>query len=188
VLADIAGKGISGALLMANLQANLRSQYALALEDIPRLLRSVNRLFYKNTESNHYATTFFAVYDDETRRLRYVNCGHNPPVLLRANGQVERFNATATVLGLFEEWDCNVVECDLAMGDVLVIYTDGISEAGESDDGESEEFGEDRLMAAIRQHQQSSAGEVLDGVLSAVQQFSPEQQADDMTLVVARCR
>ena len=110
VLADIAGKGISGALLMANLQANLRSQYALALEDIPRLLRSVNHLFYKNTETNNYATTFFSVYDDETRRLRYVNCGHNPPMLVRANGDVERLNATATVLGLFEEWDCTVVE------------------------------------------------------------------------------
>ena len=83
VLADISGKGISAALLMANLQANLRSQYALALEDLPRLLRSVNQLFYKNTESNHYATTFFAVYDDQSRILRYVNCGHNPPLLLR---------------------------------------------------------------------------------------------------------
>jgi hypothetical protein len=94
---------------MANLQANLRSQYALALEDIPRLLRSVNRLFYKNTETNHYATTFFAVYDDEARRLRYVNCGHNPPILVRANGDVERLNAAATVLGLFEDWDCESV-------------------------------------------------------------------------------
>jgi sigma-B regulation protein RsbU (phosphoserine phosphatase) len=188
VLADIAGKGISGALLMANLQANLRSQYALALEDIPRLLRSVNHLFYKNTETSHYATTFFAVYDDETRRLRYVNCGHNPPILLRANGNVERLNATATVLGLFEEWDCNVVGCELAAGDVLVIYTDGISEAGESDDGETEEFGEERLLVAIRKHQRESAEEILDGILSAVQQFSPNQQSDDMTLIVARCR
>src|SRR5271167_3761792 len=188
VVADIAGKGISGALLMANLQANLRSQYALALEDIPRLLRSVNRLFYKNTEASHYATTFFAVYDDETRRLRYVNCGHNPPFLARANGDVERLNATATVLGLFEEWDCTVVECELASGDVLVIYTDGISEAGESDDGESEEFGEERLMEAIRRHQGQSADNILDGILGAVQQFSPDQQADDMTLIVARCR
>ncbi len=87
VLADISGKGMSAALLMANLQANLRGQYALALEDIPRLMRSVNHLFYKNTENNNYATTFFAVYDDETRRLRYVNCGHNPPMLLRATGE-----------------------------------------------------------------------------------------------------
>ena len=187
VLADIAGKGISGALLMANLQANLRSQYALALEDIPRLLRSVNRLFFKNTESSHYATTFFAVYNDSTRRLRYVNCGHNPPILLRANGDIERLDATATVLGLFEEWDCAVVECELTSSDVLVIYTDGISEAGESDDGESEEFGENRLLAAIRKHQAQSADEILDGILGAVQQFSPDQQADDMTLIVARC-
>ncbi len=188
VLADIAGKGMSAALLMANLQANLRSQYALALEDIPRLLRSVNHLFFKNTESNNYATTFFAVYDDETRKLRYVNCGHNPPMLLRGNGTVERLSATATVLGLFEEWDCDVVESELAQGDVLVIYTDGVSEAGERDDGESEEFGEERLIAAIRKYQQQPAGEALDGILGEVQKFSPDEQADDMTLIVARGR
>jgi sigma-B regulation protein RsbU (phosphoserine phosphatase) len=186
VLADIAGKGMSAALLMANLQANLRSQYALALEDIPRLLRSVNHLFFKNTESSNYATTFFAVYDDQTRKLRYVNCGHNPPMLLRGNGKVERLNATATVLGLFEEWNCSVVESELAPDDVLVIYTDGVSEAGESDDGNSEEFGEERLIAAIRKYHQQSAGEVLDGILGEVQKFSPDEQADDMTLIVAK--
>jgi sigma-B regulation protein RsbU (phosphoserine phosphatase) len=184
VLADIAGKGISGALLMANLQANLRSQYATALEDLPRLLRSVNHLFYKNTENNNYATTFFAVYDDENRRLRYVNCGHNPPIVLRDNGDVERLAATATVLGLFEEWDCAVAECELASGDVLVIYTDGISEAGPN---EEEEFGDERLIEATRKHQQQSAGEILDNILSAVQQFNQGEQADDMTLIVARC-
>ncbi len=188
VLADISGKGMSAALLMANLQANLRGQYALALEDVPHLLRSVNRLFYKNTETSHYATMFFAVYDDETLRLRYVNCGHNPPVLLRANAEVERLEATATVLGLFEQWDCHVADCKLAPGDVLVIYTDGVSEAGEREDGEGEEFGEERLLAVIRKHQQQSAGEVLDGVLAEVQRFSPDEQADDMTLIVARCR
>ena len=174
---------------MANLQANLRSQYALALEDIPRLLRSVNRLFYKNTETSSYATTFFAVYDDETRRLRYVNCGHNPPMLLRANGDVERLNATATVLGLFEEWDCNVLECELDVwrrsGDLHGWHFRSWRERRSAD---SEEFGEERLLAAIRKHQQRSADEVLDGILSEVQQFSPDEQADDMTLIVARCR
>ncbi len=188
VLADIAGKGMSAALLMANLQANLRGQYALALEDIPRLLRSVNYLFFKNTESNNYATTFFAVYDDETRRLRYVNCGHNPPMLLRVTGELERLNANATVLGLFEEWDCSVAESHLAPGDVLVIYTDGVSEAGERDDSESEEFGEDRLLAVARKYQQQSAGEIMEGILGEVQRFSPDEQADDMTLIVARGR
>ena len=184
VLADISGKGMSAALLMANLQANLRGQYALALEDVPRLLRSVNHLFYRNTETSHYATMFFSIYDDGTRRLRYVNCGHNPPILVRANGDLERLPATATVLGLFEEWDCTVAECELASGDVLVIYTDGISEAGPN---EEEEFGEERLLATIRKYQQQSAGEILDNILSDVQKVSRGRQADDMTLIVATC-
>jgi len=184
VLADISGKGMSAALLMANLQANLRGQYALALEDVPRLLRSVNHLFYRNTETSHYATMFFAIYDDGTRRLRYVNCGHNPPILIRANGNIERLPATATVLGLFEEWDCAVAECQLGSGDVLVIYTDGISEAGPN---EEEEYGEERLIVTTRKHQQQSAGEILDNILSDVQQVSRGRQADDMTLIVATC-
>jgi sigma-B regulation protein RsbU (phosphoserine phosphatase) len=186
VLADIAGKGISAALLMANLQANLRGQYALALEDLSGLLRSVNRLFYKNTESNHYATMFFAVYDDNNRVLRYVNCGHNAPILLRANGDVERLEATATVLGLFEEWDCAVAEQQLSAGDVLVIYTDGISEAAQGDD--AEEFGDDRLIANIKTHQGKPADRILDDIIAEVQRFSHGEQADDMTLIVSRCR
>ena len=186
VLADIAGKGISAALLMANLQANLRGQYALALEDLSGLLRSVNRLFYKNTESSHYATMFFALYDDENRVLRYVNCGHNPPILLRANGCVERLEATATVLGLFEEWECSIGERQMSAGDVLVIYTDGISEAAPADD--AEEFGDERLIANLKTHQRESAGEILDAIVAEVQLFSQGEQADDMTLIVGRCR
>ena len=114
VLADIAGKGVSGALLMANLQANLRSQYAMAVDDLPRLLASVNRLFYENTDDASYATLFFADYDDSSRKLRYANCGHLPPLLLRARGssqdqvseapKVEWLRSTCTVMGLFEAW------------------------------------------------------------------------------------
>jgi sigma-B regulation protein RsbU (phosphoserine phosphatase) len=186
VLADISGKGMSAALLMANLQANLRGQYALALEDLPHLLCSVNQLFFKNTEISHYATTFFCIYDDQRRTLRYVNCGHNAPILLRANGAVERLEATATVLGLFEDWSCKVAELQLAPGDVLVIYTDGISEAAEGDD--AEEFGEERLIASVRAHQAQSSAETLDALVAEVQLFSRGEQADDMTLIVARCR
>lgn len=128
---------------------------------------------------------FFAIYDDRTRRLRYVNCGHNPPILMRANGNTERLTATATVLGLFEEWDCEVAEYELASGDVLVIYTDGISEAGPN---EGEEFGDDRLIVTTRKHELQSAAEILDKILSDVQQVSRGRQADDMTLIVATCR
>jgi len=101
VLADISGKGIAAALLMANLQANLRSRYMVALEDPHQLLQSVNRLFFENTPEDSYATLFYADYDDANHCLRYANCGHNPPLLLRANGEIERLGATATVLGLF---------------------------------------------------------------------------------------
>ncbi|HUX09043.1 MAG TPA: SpoIIE family protein phosphatase [Terriglobia bacterium] len=195
VLADIAGKGVSGALLMANLQANLRSQYAMALDDMQRLLLSVNRLFYENTSDNSYATLFFADYDDATHRLRYVNCGHLPPLLLRACGPsgevaasppvVERLKATSTVLGLFADWECSVAETELNPGDTLILYTDGVTEAtGPADD----EFGEQRLIETLCTHPNLPAQPLLEAVIQAVQKFSPQEQADDITLVVARCR
>ena len=184
VLADISGKGISGALLMANLQANLRSQYALALQDIPRLLRSVNHLFYKNTDDCHYATAFFGFYDDHTRTLRYVNCGHNAPLLLRACGTLERLDSTTTVLGLFEQWDCEVSERELVPGDVLVIFTDGVTESVGKND---QEYGEERLMDTLRSQRNQSAAALLDAIVADVQRFSVGEQADDLTLVIARC-
>jgi sigma-B regulation protein RsbU (phosphoserine phosphatase) len=185
VLADIAGKGISGALLMANLQANLRSQYAVALEDLPRLLKSVNQLFYENSSDSSYATLFFADYDDSSRRLRYVNCGHLPPLLLRADGRLERLTATNTVVGLFEKWECAVAEVQLAPGDTLVLYTDGVTEA-ESPEGQ--EFGESRLAETLRAHRHLPVDSLLETIVAAAQKFGGGEQADDITIVVARCR
>src|SRR5256884_6891927 len=111
VIGDIAGKGTAAALLMANLQANLRSQCAIALDQPQRLLRSVNRLFCENTPDGAFATLFFAEYDDSAGRLRYANCGHLSALLLRGDGTLERLDSTATVLGIFKEWDCSIGEC-----------------------------------------------------------------------------
>jgi sigma-B regulation protein RsbU (phosphoserine phosphatase) len=185
VLADIAGKGISGALLMANLQANLRSQYAIALEDLPRLLKSVNQLFYENSSDSSYATLFFADYDDSTRRLRYVNCGHLPPLLLCADGQLERLTATTTVLGLFQKWECPVAEVQLAADDLLVLYTDGVTEA---ENAEGKQFGESRLAETTLAQRHLPIQSLLETIVAAVQEFSYGEQADDITLVLARCR
>src|SRR6202023_3849622 len=107
VIADISGKGIAAALLMANLQANLRSQCAIALDEPERLLCSVNQLFCDNTPDGSFATLFFAEYDDTASRLRYANCGHLPALLLHTDDTVEHLGATATVLGLFKDWDCH---------------------------------------------------------------------------------
>ena len=183
VLADISGKGIAAALLMANLQANLRSQYAVALEDPQRLLQSVNRLFFENTPDDRYATLFFADYDDATHRLRYINCGHNSPVLLRANGEVERLSATATVLGLFENWHCSAQDAPLHTGDLLAIFSDGVTEAMNP---ASEEFGEARFIGALQEFRSLPPDDILAKVVSSVQHFTGGALSDDLTLVIAR--
>jgi serine phosphatase RsbU (regulator of sigma subunit)/catechol 2,3-dioxygenase-like lactoylglutathione lyase family enzyme len=182
---DISGKGIAAALLMANLQANLRSQFALAREQPQRFLQSVNRLFFENTADSAYATVFFAEYDDVAQRLRYTNCGHLSGLLLRQDGAVEWLRSTGTVLGLFREWESPSVECQLTPGDTLALYTDGVTES--FGDGE-EEFGEERLIEALKRHSGQPAHSTVMSVIRDVQRFSPQEQHDDITLIVAKCR
>jgi serine phosphatase RsbU (regulator of sigma subunit)/catechol 2,3-dioxygenase-like lactoylglutathione lyase family enzyme len=183
VIGDIAGKGIAAALLMANLQANLRSQYAVALECPQEFLRSVNHLFYQNSIESAYATLFYGEYEDQLGRLRYVNCGHLPGLVLRGDDSVERLESTSTVVGLFEEWDCSLGECHLLRGDTLVLYTDGVTE---SFNDQYEEFGEQRLVNVLRTNRGASPQTMMTAVLDEVKQFSPNQQHDDVTLIVAR--
>lgn len=185
VLGDVSGKGIAAALLMANLQANLRSQCTSSLRQLEYLLHSVNRLFYENSVDSAYASLFFAEYDDKSRRLRYANCGHLPGIILRKNKSLERLESTCTLLGLFEKWDCSIEECHLHPGDTLALYTDGITESSKAEDGE--EFGEQRLIEAL-QRGQSEPGTMIASVLDTVQKFSPKEQFDDATLIIARCR
>lgn len=186
VLADISGKGMSGALLMANLQANLRSQYAVALDDLPRLLQSVNRLFYENSPDDSYATMFFGVYDDASGILRYANCGHVPPLVLRSGGSLERLTSTTTVLGLFQRWDCPIEQIRLHSGDILVVCTDGVTEAPNAHE---DQFGDERLAQVVCRSRSLPVEGLLAAIQSAVQQFSSASaQADDITLIVARRR
>jgi serine phosphatase RsbU (regulator of sigma subunit) len=185
VIGDVAGKGIAAALLMANLQANLRSLCAIVLDQPQRLLCSVNQLFYENTIDGAYATLFFAEYDDEVRRLRYANCGHLCALLLRSDGNIERLDSTSTVLGLFKEWDCTIGERRLYAGDTLALYTDGITE---SFNDVEEEYGEQRLIEALQRHRGLSSQALMRSVVDDVRQFSPHEQHDDVTLIVAKCR
>jgi serine phosphatase RsbU (regulator of sigma subunit) len=184
VIADIAGKGMAAALLMANLQANLRSQSARASETPELFLRSVNQLFYENTDESAYATLFFGEYDDGTRLLRYANCGHLAGLVMRKSGEVERLDSTCTVVGLFKEWDCQMAQFQLGEGDILGLYTDGITEAFNDAD---EEFGECRLIDVLQRHRDKSPESVIAAVVEELRQFSREQH-DDITLIVARCR
>ena len=185
VVGDIAGKGIAAALLMAHLQATLRSQCAIARLEPERFLRSVNQLFRENTIESAYATLFFAEYDDRAGRLRYANCGHLCGLVLRQGGGVDRLQSTSTVLGLFDDWECGIGEDALGAGDVLALYTDGVTEAF-NDAGD--EFGEERLVQALGRSRQQPAQGIVSSVVDDLRRFSPHEQHDDITLIVARCR
>lgn len=183
VVGDIAGKGIAGALLMANLQANMRSQSVSAIDHPEQFLTSVNRQLFESTTESAYATLFFSEYDDRSGLLRYANCGHLPALVLSKNGTVERLDATCTVVGLFADWRCSMAEFRLNDGDVLALYTDGVTE---SFNAEEEEFGERRLVDALRRHRDLPAQELARAVVDEVVQFSVGEQFDDITFIIAK--
>jgi sigma-B regulation protein RsbU (phosphoserine phosphatase) len=171
---------------MANLQGSLHNRAEAGAGDLSAILASVNGHLYEHTEANRYATVFFGCYDDDARRLAYVNCGHSPPLLLRECGTVGRLEATATVLGLFGNWDCSVRETHLQTGDVHSIFTDGVTEATSSN---GDEFGESGLLAILRQTRKLETEKILHKIEQAVEDFrSAEYPQDDLTMVVARAQ
>jgi sigma-B regulation protein RsbU (phosphoserine phosphatase) len=179
-LADASGKGLGAALLMASLQGALRSHASRALDDMPSMLRSVNELFLATTAPEHFATLFFGCYDDATRRLRYANCGHYPPMLLRAGGALERLDPTAPALGLMEDWACAEAAVEIAAGDRLVVFSDGVTEATNA---RGEEFGESRLLEVLRSGGALASRDLIASVVEAVAAFSDGRHEDDLTLV-----
>jgi serine phosphatase RsbU (regulator of sigma subunit) len=185
VVGDIAGKGIAAALLMANLQANLRSQCAVALDQPQRFLRSVNQLFFENTIDSAYTTLFFTKYDNRQQHLRYANYKHLSALLFHVDDILERLDTTACVLGLFEEWDCSIGEKQLRSGDFFVLYTDGVTEFFNEAE---EEFGEQHLVEACRKRRELSSQTLLESIVDEIRAFNPREQHDDITMIVTRCQ
>jgi sigma-B regulation protein RsbU (phosphoserine phosphatase) len=183
VLADVCGKGVPAALLMANLQAWFRSQPPAALHDPVRLLENVNRHFFDSTEADRFATLFFGLYTESTRLLRYVNCAHSEPLLLRRSGALQRLEPTATVVGAFARWSATESCVELNPGDMLTLYSDGVTEACGP---REEEFGEERLLRVIRSNRDNTAAGVVGAVIGAVTAFSPGTRSDDVTVMVLR--
>jgi sigma-B regulation protein RsbU (phosphoserine phosphatase) len=189
-LGDISGKGISAALLMASLRASLRSAAQLQPGDLATLMRHVNRLVYESSTSNRYATFFYAEYDPHTRVLTYVNAGHNPPLVLRG-AELITLEATGTVIGLIPDVPYTRANQVLHPGDVLIAFTDGISEAMNAAE---EEWGENRMVAAARSLLEepqctATAEQLLNCILAAADSFtSGAPQHDDMTLLVCMIR
>jgi sigma-B regulation protein RsbU (phosphoserine phosphatase) len=181
-IGDISGKGISAALLMSGLRASLRGQTMAGLHDLAGLMHNVNLLVFEASSANRYATFFYGEYDPATRKLIYVNAGHNAPMILR--DEVIRLDAGGPVVGLLKGAGYEQGECQLQPGDVLVGFTDGISEAMTAED---EEWEEERMLAALGACRGRSAAEMIDSVMAAADAFTAgAPQHDDMTLVVVK--
>jgi sigma-B regulation protein RsbU (phosphoserine phosphatase) len=210
ILADVAGKGLPAALLMASLQAYVRSHAALRGEDCADMVTTLNSLLYQTTDAARYATLFYAVYDDERRTLHYVNAGHFPPIVVYSKGAAvavsvgagaagaqevfareprenyRSLDAGSIPVGLFDSLAPSAQQLQLSPGDWLVSYSDGLSEAVNN---HGEEFGIARLIETVLAHQDSarSAAHMLDAILVAARAHTGDvAQSDDLTLVVAR--
>lgn len=185
VLADISGKGVGAALLMSNLQAALRSLVQQIPGNLTTILHTLNFQFRETTGTQHFATLFLLDYDDLSRRLRYVSCGHNPAFLARAGGGIERLESTAIVLGVFDAFQPSAAEVTLEPGDLLVIYSDGVTEAPLDSGGE---FGELGLADWVCGHRHQAPADFIDQLVLHLLPDRSIPQYDDLTLLVARCR
>jgi phosphoserine phosphatase RsbU/P len=180
---DVSGKGISAALLMASLRASLRGQTLGGPSDLAALMRNVNALLYESSTANRYATFFYGQYDPRNRTLAFVNAGHNPPVVLRGE-EILRLEADGPVVGLLPSAEYGQSSLILLPGDILLAYTDGISEAMTLEDAE---WGEDRMISAAQSCRALPAGQMIDYLISAADAFTAEApQYDDMTLVIVK--
>jgi len=184
VVADVAGKGVPAALLMSATAAAMRfgaNHDRNMLEQIQRL----NTGILLASDDERYVTLLIAEIDTHGRTIRYVNCGHNPALLFRAStGTLTRLNSSCPPLGLSAEEICELVSADLSPGDVVVFYTDGVTEAG---NGGGEEFGMERLSAVVRSGSSLSAEDLMSSIYNAAADFCGDDFNDDVTILVVKC-
>lgn len=182
-LGDVSGKGTAAALLMSSLHAAIHAQIS-AKSSLWQTVTSVNEYLAENTPANRFVTLFLGELDPETGLVRYINAGHNPPLVAKANGAMSQLDAGGLPLGLMPMSQYEEGELHLGLGDTLVVYSDGVSEAVNPLE---EEFGMDRLTQVVHTHRASSAAGMRDKVESALSAFTQTAPAnDDITLVIAK--
>jgi sigma-B regulation protein RsbU (phosphoserine phosphatase) len=179
-IADVVGKGIPAALLMSNLQAAVRA-FATDAAQPRELCQQVNRILCGHIAEGRFISFFYCVADSDLAALTFTNAGHYPPILVRADGTVERLQAGGAVLGVFPNTTYEQGRVAIGRGDRLILYTDGITEARDQHD---EEFGDERLVALASQHRACSAPALQARLVDAVSTFSGGKFVDDATLIV----
>lgn len=179
-IADVVGKGVPAALLMSNLQAAVKATGPDNLQP-SQLAAKLNQTFSNNLANGKFITFFCGLLDGAKKQLAYTCAGHNPPILMRADGSHLRLDQGGAALGLFETWNYEQGQVDLMKGDRLVLFTDGVTEASNQS---GEEYSENRLLALLREHRASGAAELQDRILQAVNDFCGGALQDDATLIV----
>jgi sigma-B regulation protein RsbU (phosphoserine phosphatase) len=181
-IADVSGKGVPAALIMATFRACLRAQVRNDFS-IRVILRKVNYLLWESLDSSQYVTAIYGVLDPASRRFSYGDAGHNPALLIHADGTYEELSCGNTVLGLFEDRKYIECYCILQPGDIIVLYTDGLTEAGQ----DGEEFGLARLIETVQRQREAPAQELARAIYDAARTFaSPAPLGDDLTVVVIK--
>ncbi len=185
VIADVAGKGVPAALLMSATAAAVQLE-ASEKRDMLEVVDRLNNGIHSVSEGNRYVTLLLADIDARSHSLRYVNCGHNPALLLQAKTHdVVPMNSSCFPVGMFDSLGCEINRADLAAGDVLVLYTDGITEA---ENPQGEEFGMERLSALIQSSSMLSADGLMNNILETATNFCREVGFnDDVTILVVKC-
>ncbi len=185
LIADVAGKGVPAALLMSATAAAVQLE-ASEKRDMLEVVDRLNNGIYSVSEGNRYVTLLLADIDARSHSLRYVNCGHNPALLLQAKTHdVVPMNSSCFPVGMFDSVGCEINRADLAAGDILVLYTDGITEA---ENPQGEEFGMERLSALIQSSSMLSADELMNHILETAADFCREVGFnDDATILVVKC-
>ncbi len=181
-IADVSGKGTPASLLMANLQAMIRALVPLKLQ-LSELTKRVNDLICESTGNDRFITLFLASVDKKNKKLTYVNAGHNLPLLLRKDGTIMRLEKGGLLLGVMKSTTYEEGIVQLVAGDVLVLFTDGVSEAMNPD---GIEFGEEKLLQIIASRKNESAEKIKEQIISEVQEYSGDHQSDDITLLVLK--
>lgn len=183
IIADVSGKGISASLLMASLRAALHVEIRPQL-GLAEMAARLNDFVHRSAAVNRFITFFFCELDLETGRLRYINAGHNPPILLDARGGIARLEPGGFCLGMFPSVVYEAREASLDVGDSVILYTDGITDSRDKDD---REFGEERLIELVRQAGTRSAEKIVETVCGELSSFTAGAPAfDDMTLVILK--
>jgi phosphoserine phosphatase RsbU/P len=180
---DASGKGLAAALMISNVQSALRTAAAFAGNDGAAVLGAVNRVVHATSLPERYATLFYGVFDQATRALQYVNAGHNPPMVIRRDRSVVRLESGGPPVGMFPNWTYEEGAVQLDPGDLVLAYTDGVTEAVNP---AGEEWGAEGLLRAVAERNGQNPGEMVEGIFRSMDEFSLGRQTDDATVIVLR--